>query len=70
MVKKVLVRTLADRRWIRVLSVNIYKEEEGGWLGGGPFDPKGNKAVTQRKHTLVLGNCRIVGQSIRGRGTR
>jgi hypothetical protein len=38
--------------------------------GGGPFDLwEGKHAVTQRKHTLILGYCRIVGQSIRGRGT-
>jgi hypothetical protein len=45
------------------------QKKEGGWVVGPSIHGKGNKAVTQRKHTLVLGDCRFVGQSIRRRGT-
>jgi hypothetical protein len=46
------------------------QKKEAGWVVGPSIRGKGNKAVTRRKHTLVLGHCRFVGQSIRGRGTR
>jgi hypothetical protein len=49
----------------------IYRQKkEGDWVVGPSIRGKGNKAVTHRKHTLVLGHCPIAGQSIRGRGTR
>jgi hypothetical protein len=40
------------------------------WVVGRSIHRKGNEAVTQRKHTPVLGHYRVVGQSICGRGTR
>jgi hypothetical protein len=46
-----------------------YRKKEVGWVVGPSIHGKGNEVVTQRKHTLVLWHYRIVGQSIRGRGT-
>jgi hypothetical protein len=46
------------------------QKKEDGWVVGPSIWGKGNQAVTQRKHTLVLGHYRFVGQSIRERGTR
>jgi hypothetical protein len=46
-----------------------YRQNEGGSAVGASIRGKGNEVVTQRKHTLVLGHCRFVGQTIRGRGT-
>jgi hypothetical protein len=47
-----------------------YRHKEGGSAVGPSIRRKGNEAVTGRKHTLVLGHCHFVGQTIRGRGTR
>jgi hypothetical protein len=44
--------------------------EVDGWVVGPLIRGKGDEAVTQRTHTLVLGHCRFVGQTIHGRGTR
>jgi hypothetical protein len=46
-----------------------YRQKEGGTVVGLSIHGKGNEAVSQRKHTLVLGYCRFVGQTICGRGT-
>jgi hypothetical protein len=37
-----------------------YRQKEGGSAVGPSVRGKGNEAVTQRKHTLVLGYCRFV----------
>jgi hypothetical protein len=47
-----------------------YRHKEGASAVGLSIRGKGNEAVTQRKHTLVLGHYPFVGQTIRGRGTR
>jgi hypothetical protein len=47
-----------------------YRQKEGGSAVGPSIRGKGNQAVTQRKHTQVLGHYRFVVQMIRGRGTR
>jgi hypothetical protein len=45
------------------------QKKEDGWVV--PFDPwEGKQTVARRKHTLVQEHCHVVGQSIRGRGTR
>jgi hypothetical protein len=45
-------------------------KKKAGLVVGCSIREKGNEAVTQRKHTLVLGHCRVVGQSICEKGTR
>jgi hypothetical protein len=47
-----------------------YRHKEGGSAVGPSIRGKGNEVVTRRKHTLVLGHYRFVGQTIRRRGTR
>jgi hypothetical protein len=46
-----------------------YRHKEGASAVGPSIRGKGNEAVTRRKHTLVLGHCRFVGQTICGKGT-
>jgi hypothetical protein len=43
-----------------------YRQMESGWVVGPSICGKENEAVTQRKHTLVLGHYRIVDNSICG----
>jgi hypothetical protein len=46
------------------------QNKEAGWVVDPSICGKGNKAVTQRKRTLVMEHYRFLGQTIRGRGTR